>query len=38
LDTPTEITDFDYITFFNQDVFWLNVSVDETLLVHVVDA
>lgn len=36
LNTPSEITDLDNVAFFNQDVLRFDISVDKTLLVHVV--
>ena len=38
LHTPSKVADFDDVTLLDKDVFWLDVSVDETLLVHIVDA
>lgn len=37
LHAPTEITDFDDVAFFYENVLWLDISVDQTLFVHVVD-
>jgi hypothetical protein len=37
LNAPAEITDFNDVSFFDQDIFRLDISVNETLLVHVVD-
>ena len=28
LDAPAEVTNFDDVTILNEDVFWLNISVD----------
>ena len=38
LDTPTKVADFDDISLLDENILWLDVSVDEPLLVHVVDA
>ncbi len=38
LHTPTKIAYFDDISFLNENVFWFDVPVDETLFMHVVDA
>ena len=35
--TPAEVTDFDDIAFLDQDVFWLNIPMNETLLMHKID-
>lgn len=37
LDTPTEITDLNDVAFFDQDIFRLDVSMNQALLVQVVD-
>ena len=37
LNTPPEVTDFDDITLFDEDILWLDVSMDEALFVHVVN-
>jgi len=36
LDTPPEIAYFDYVSFFYKYVFGLDISVNESLFVHVV--
>ena len=38
LNTPSKITNFNDVALFDQDIFRLNISVDKSLLVHVVDA
>ena len=38
LDAPPKVADFDDITVFDQDVLGFDVSVDEPLLVHIVNA
>ena len=38
LDAPPKIADFNDITIFNQDVLGLDISVNQTLFVHVIDA
>jgi len=37
LHAPPEITNLDDVTFFNEDILWLNISMDQALFVHVVD-
>lgn len=37
LNTPTKITNFYNISFLDQDIFRLDVSVNQTLFVHVID-
>ena len=36
LHAPAKIADFNNITLFDQNIFGLNVSMNETLLVHVI--
>ena len=38
LDAPAEVTDFDDIAFFNENVFGLNISMNKSLLVQIVDS
>lgn len=38
LNAPAEVADLDDVAFFNEDVLGLDVPVNESLLVHVVDA
>ena len=38
LNTPSKIANFNDVSILDQNVFRLDVSVDETLFVHVVDA
>ena len=38
LNAPSKITDLNNVSIFYQDVFRLDVPVNETLLVHVIDA
>jgi len=37
LNAPSKITYFDDITFLDKDVFWLNVTMDKALFVHIVN-
>jgi hypothetical protein len=36
--TPAEITDFNDVTLLDQDVLWFYISVDQSLLMHVIDS
>ena len=36
LNTPSEITDFDNVTVLDKYIFWLNISMDKSLLMHVI--
>ena len=36
LNCPPKITNFDYISFFDQNIFWFYVSMYKTLSVHVI--
>ena len=38
LHAPPKITNFDDISILNQDIFWLDISVNQALLMHIVDA
>lgn len=38
LHAPAKVTDFDDIPVLNEYVLWFDVSMNKTLLVHVVDA
>ena len=38
LDAPPEVADLDYVAVLDEDVLWFDVSMNQTLLVQVVDA
>jgi hypothetical protein len=38
LHTPSEITNLNNVTIFNKNILWLDISVDEALLVQIVNA
>jgi len=38
LDTPSKITDFDDVSFFDQNVLRFDVSMDETLFMEIIDS
>jgi len=38
LDAPTKIAYFNNVSFLDKNVLWLDISMDEALFVHVVDA
>jgi hypothetical protein len=38
LDTPSKIANLDYVSIFYQNVFWLDIPMNQALLVQIVDA
>ena len=37
LDAPTEITDFDYISIFDKDVFRFDVTMNQSLFMQIIN-
>jgi len=38
LHTPAKVADLDDVALFNKDIFRLDISMDEALFVHIIDA
>jgi hypothetical protein len=38
LDAPTEITNFNDVAIFNQNVLWFDISMDQTLFMKIIDS
>ena len=38
LNTPAEIADFDNVAFFDKDIFRFNISMNQTLFMHVINS